>query len=45
MAQWVKNLTAAVQATVEAWLQFPRSAQWVKGAGVALAMAWVAAVA
>ena len=36
MAQWVKNPTAVIWVTTEAWMGLiPSQAQWVKGSGVA----------
>ena len=39
MAQWVKNLTAVAQVTVEVQVPFfiPVPAQWVKGSSIAAA--------
>ena len=41
VGQWVKNLTAAAQVAAEAQVQSPQPslAQWVKGSGIAAAMA------
>ena len=44
MAQWVKNRTSAACITMDASLH-PSPAQWVKGSGVATALASVKATA
>ena len=38
MGQWVKNLTSAAQAVVEAWVSIPGPVQWAEGSGVATAV-------
>ena len=45
MAQWVKNLTAGTWVAVEVCGFTPQADEWVKGSGVAAAVARVAAAA
>ena len=45
MVQWVKNPTAVALVTAEVWVPAPRPAQWVKGSGVAAAVAQIQSLA
>ena len=45
MVQWVKDPSAGARVTAEMQVQIPGLAQWVKGSGVAKAVAQVAAAA
>ena len=45
MVQWVKNLTAVVWVAAEARVQSVAQNTWLKGSGIAAAVAWLTGVA
>ena len=45
MAQWVKSLTAEAQVHCRGEGLIPGLVQWVKGSGVAIAVAWIQSLA